>query len=161
MMNSRCSAAASAFAGLLSVTACSSDAKPVPRVPPNTLSVIADEAEPREGDAVGAAPGPAQAALWRGACGIPVTVSMEGMMLRGGIARIQERLVARELLAAPYREGELDRATIGALLELQRRSELPPVGLPSYATVHALGIDPAQVFVSGSARCGGGGSGGS
>jgi hypothetical protein len=75
-------------------------------------------------------------------------------MVPGAIERIQERLVARELLATPYREGELDSPTLGAITDLQRRSELPAVGLPSYATVRALGIDPVEVFASGSARCG-------
>ena len=38
---------------------------------------------------------------------------------------------------------------------LQRRSDLPAVGLPSYATVRALGVEPARVFQAGVARCAG------
>ena len=91
----------------------------------------------------------------RNACGVVVTVSMEGLMAPGGVALLQERLVQRQLLAPPYREAELDAPTLAALLELQRRSDLPAVGLPSYATVRALGVEPARVFQAGVARCAG------
>lgn len=163
------SSAAAAGTLLLLVAACGSGAKPVPKAPPSTIAVVADEDEPGQGwpgegkagekdggdEDGGDAARPAEPALRRDACGIPVAVSMEALMLPGGIARIQQRLVARELLSPPYSDDELDQATLEAILELQRRAELPRVGLPSYATVRALGIDPAQVFASGSARCGG------
>ena len=145
---------------LFGAAACGGGAKPIPQAPPSTIAVVADEDQPGPAGAGDAGPSgdePRGAAppLRRDDCGVAIAVSMEGLMVPGGVERMQRALVARELLSAPYRDGQLDRPTLEAILELQRRSELPAVGLPSYASVRALGIDPSDVFVSGSSGCGG------
>lgn len=92
--------------------------------------------------------------LRRGPCGVPLALSPEGLMQPGGIRRVQTALVDAQLLAAgAYREGELDEATISAISELQEREQLPAVGLPTYATVRALGLELEEVFRSGEATC--------
>ena len=67
---------------------------------------------------------------------------------------MQGRLAQRQLLEAPFLRGELDEPTLAALREFQKQAGLPPVGLPSYASVRALGLEPDQVFESGDASCG-------
>ena len=90
-----------------------------------------------------------------GPCGIPLAVSSEGMMTADGIRLVQEKLVDEDLLAAgSFQDGALDAATLAAIRELQEREGLPQVGLPTYATVRALGVDARIVFLSGDPHCG-------
>src|SRR5690606_34645395 len=76
-------------------------------------------------------------------CGIPLAVSIEAMIQPKAIVRIQEELVKEGLLAQnTYKEGQLESATVAALIALQKQEDLPPVGLPTYSTVEALGLEP-------------------
>lgn len=49
----------------------------------------------------------------------------------------------------------LDRPTLEAMPELQRRPELATMDLPAHASMPGLGVDWAEIFVAGSARRGG------
>lgn len=87
-------------------------------------------------------------------CGIPLAVSVEAMISPEGIVRIQEELVKKGLLPKDsYKRGHLESATLAAILALQKQADLPPVGLPTYSTVEALGLDPESVFMTGDANC--------
>src|SRR5690606_6113024 len=86
----------------------------------------------------------------RDRCGIPVVTALEDLMRPAGIRLVQRRLVEESLLAdGRYRVGRLDEATLGAVLAFQERADLPAVGLPTYATVEALGLDLDAVFLTG------------
>lgn len=87
-------------------------------------------------------------------CGIPIAVSIEAMISPKAIVRIQEALVEKGLLGQnTYNEGELESATVGALIALQKQADLPPVGLPTYSTIEALGLDPSSIFTTGDPNC--------
>lgn len=80
------------------------------------------------------------------ASGIPVAIS-PGAMLRAGAAReIDVRLAEQGLLEAGQVNDQLDDATQQGLQRAQRRAGLPATGMPSYATVEALGLSPEDVF---------------
>lgn len=87
-------------------------------------------------------------------CGIPLAVSIEAMISPKAIAGIQEALVEKGLLAPDtYNDGELESATLAAIIALQKQADLPPVGLPTYSTVEALGLDPRLIFTTGDPNC--------
>ena len=120
----------------------------VPEDPPATLELFGaslddDEELP-----------PATEPLRRDACGVPLALSSAGLMGPEGIGRVQSRLVEEGILAAgDYQEGSLDATTIAAIVELQGREDLPQVGLPTYSTVRALGIDLDEAFHTGDESC--------
>jgi hypothetical protein len=90
----------------------------------------------------------------RDACGVPLAVSPEGLIRPEAIGSVQQRLVEEQLLAdGGFRRGTLDAPTLDAILELQRREELPETGVPTYATIEALGLDRGEVFHAGEAEC--------
>jgi hypothetical protein len=133
---------------------------PVPRDPPETLRVIAeDPATPRPAEPEDPQEEPtgfpqATEPLRRDPCGIPIGVAPESLMTAEGIGAVQRRLVEEDLLDADaFDRGLLDEPTLDAIRALQRREELPDVGLPTYATVRALGIDLDDVFLTGDPRC--------
>lgn len=87
-------------------------------------------------------------------CGIPLAVSIEAMISPKAIAGIQEALIEKGLLAQDtYNDGELESSTLAAIIALQKQADLPPVGLPTYSTVEALGLDPRLIFTTGDPNC--------
>lgn len=146
------------------MVACTGGERPleVPETPPETLSVLVDPNTPsKEADGEG---GRARVAfpltkqsVRRDVCGIPVAVNPVVLMRPGSVETLQRRLVERELLKeANFRRGELDAPTLAALAEAQADAELPVVGIPNYATMLELGLEPTEVFVAGDAACKGG-----
>lgn len=78
-------------------------------------------------------------------------------MMPKGIRLIQERLLDRGLLdAGAFHPRELDEATLEAIADLQKEEGLAEVGLPTYGTVRALGLEPSAVYITGDASCEGG-----
>jgi hypothetical protein len=119
----------------------------VPEGPPRTLELLGagmgDEELPL-----------ATEPLRRDACGVPLALSTAGLMQPAGVRQVQARLVEEGMLAAgDYREGALDAATIAAIMDLQRREDIPTVGLPTYSTVRALGIELDEAFRTGDETC--------
>jgi peptidoglycan hydrolase-like protein with peptidoglycan-binding domain len=78
--------------------------------------------------------------------GIPVASTPQGLMKEGAEKRIQQRLETKGLLTAEQVNGQLDPPTRDALRKFQKKSGLPPTGLPSYETVRSLGLDLDAVF---------------
>lgn len=140
---------------VISAVGCRQEPPPqVPDSPPEALEALAEERQEGSQVEFPAAREPTR----RGPCGIPMAVSMEGLMKPNGIRRIQQKLEQEGLLASgEYRPLELDAATLRALLEFQRQRELPAVGLPTYGTVRALGLELPAVFLTGGESCEGAG----
>lgn len=78
--------------------------------------------------------------------GIPVASTPQGLMQDGAEKKIQERLRGKGLLRADQCNGQLDPDTREALRKFQKSEGLPPTGLPSYETVHHLGLDLDSIF---------------
>jgi hypothetical protein len=128
--------------------------QPIPEHPPASLAPIANQGS---GDA--GATFPAGRAATRGSCGIVTAVSPEGLLRPDGAGHIQDRLVQLGLLRpGTFQSGKLDDNTLSALMRLQREKHLPVVGLPTYATVEALGLAPDEVYLSGQTDCPDGGT---
>ncbi len=142
---------------MLGALACGHSARtpqPIPEHPPASLAPIANQGA---GDA--GAVFPAGRAATRGPGGIATAVSPEGLLRPDGAGHIQDRLVQLGLLRpGTFQSGKLDDNTLAALMSLQREKHLPVVGLPTYATVEALGLSPDEVYLSGQADCPDGGS---
>lgn len=126
----------------------------IPTEPAESLEILAEDApDPQADDQVQAFP-PASDPIRRGACGIPLAVSIEAMFQDEGIQIVQRALIQRGLLSKDARvPGELDSATLEAIAELQRANDLPVVGLPTYATLRLLDIEPDEVLRTGDPRC--------
>jgi hypothetical protein len=139
----------SALAMVLVTSCAHPEGSRVPEGTPSLLARLAEEEPP-----AGEAPGPQLPPLRRDRCGLPVVVSVESLFAPGGVRHVQESLVARGVLREQtYRPGELDESTLTAVREFQEQVELPAVGLPTYSTVRALGLDVDAVFTSGDAVC--------
>jgi peptidoglycan hydrolase-like protein with peptidoglycan-binding domain len=80
--------------------------------------------------------------------GLTVASTPQGLMRDGAEAKIQERLRAKELLAAGHRTGQLDGETREALRRYQKRAGLPATGLPSYETIRSLGLPLDAIFLA-------------
>jgi hypothetical protein len=81
--------------------------------------------------------------------GVPLSTSPVGLLKPGAAKRIQERLVGQGGLSADQLTGQLDGPTRSALARFQTANDLPPTGDPDDATVKKLGLDAADIFVSG------------
>lgn len=81
--------------------------------------------------------------------GIPVAVSPSGLMRPGAERLLQVALAARGFLTERQITGTFSEATREALRRLQIATGLPATGLPSYATVEALGLEPGRIFHTG------------
>ncbi len=80
--------------------------------------------------------------------GVPVSSTPKGLMHDGAQKKIQERLRARQLLAADQCTGDFNVQTRDALRAFQKREGLPATGLPSYETVEQLGLELDTIFRS-------------
>lgn len=80
--------------------------------------------------------------------GTAVAVSPTGLMRPGAEARLQRALIGRGVLASGHVTGRLDDPTRDALRRFQRTVGLPATGLPGYATVAALALEPTEIFES-------------
>lgn len=81
--------------------------------------------------------------------GIPIGWEPSALMRPGGRRLLERRLRERGLM--PVAEGEVAeaQAVSEALLRFQAQRGLPETGLPGYATMEALGLEPAQIFGGG------------
>lgn len=80
--------------------------------------------------------------------GVPMSSTPRGLMHDGAQKKIQDRLRARQLLAADQCTGEFNVQTRDALRAFQKREGLPATGLPSYETVEHLGLELDTIFRS-------------
>jgi len=80
--------------------------------------------------------------------GVPVSSTPRGLMHDGAQKKIQDRLRARQLLAADQCTGQFNLQTRDALRAFQKREGLPATGLPSYETVEHLGLELDKIFRS-------------
>ena len=78
--------------------------------------------------------------------GIPVAVSPAALLAPGGVRALSSALAERHLLPRARVGDQLDADVEKAIATLQRREEMPVTGLPTYATVAALGLSPEKVF---------------
>lgn len=80
--------------------------------------------------------------------GIAVSMQPSRLFAPQAMMRMQQQLVARDLLTSQQVSGNLDGPTRDALLELQVAEKLAQTGLPNYKTVRALGLEPADIFLN-------------
>jgi hypothetical protein len=83
---------------------------------------------------------------------IPTEMSPSGLLRAGAERLIQHRLHDRGLLASSQITGQLDPRTREALARFQDGRGLAATGLPGYATVAALELEPGAVFRSAAPR---------
>jgi hypothetical protein len=81
--------------------------------------------------------------------GVPLSTSPVGLLKPGAAKRIQEQLAGQGALPADQVTGQLDGPTRSALARFQAEHQLPATGDPDDATVKKLGLDAADIFVSG------------
>jgi hypothetical protein len=77
---------------------------------------------------------------------IPIAVSPAGLLKVGAERVLQRALHRRGVLSPAQLSGRIDSATTEALRRVQAAAALPETGLLGYATVEALGLDPAELF---------------
>jgi hypothetical protein len=95
-----------------------------------------------EAEAAGGAGGTGKAA-------VRLTTSPAGLLREGAARKLQQALARAGEPVEGKASGELDGPTRAALARFQRAHDLPATGDPDEATVRRLGLDPAEVFVSG------------
>lgn len=78
----------------------------------------------------------------------PVGTTPESVFTSDGTLRLQRALARHGYRVS--QSGTLDDETRRALERFQRANELASTGMPDYATCHALGLDPDEIFQTGS-----------
>jgi hypothetical protein len=81
--------------------------------------------------------------------GVPLSTSPAGTLRPGAAKLIQDRLARAGALERDHVTGELDGPTRAALARFQAKHHLPATGDPDESTVKKLGLNVAEVFVSG------------
>lgn len=80
--------------------------------------------------------------------GIPVAMTPGALLARRGPQALARELARRGFLGDAWGIDALNDELRGALHRFQRDERLPATGLPSYATVEALGMDADSVFLN-------------
>ena len=80
----------------------------------------------------------------------PVGTRPESVLKTGAARRLQRAL--REQGYAASDSGEIDETTRNAIARFQRQHNLAPTGFPDLDTVGGLGLDPNEMYVSGSTK---------
>jgi hypothetical protein len=78
---------------------------------------------------------------------LPLAASPEGLLVPGGVEKVQEALAARGYLDLDSAErGKIDVATSAALRKFQADQGIARTGNPDHETVRRLGLDPGALF---------------
>jgi hypothetical protein len=75
----------------------------------------------------------------------PLATSPEGLLVPGGVSKIQSALGERGFLEN-HRSDSLDSQTSAALRKFQEKEGLARTGAPDRETLRKLGLDPQELF---------------
>jgi peptidoglycan hydrolase-like protein with peptidoglycan-binding domain len=77
----------------------------------------------------------------------PLAASPSGLLVPGGVEKIQQALAGRGYLDLEEAEaGHIDAATAGAVRKFQTDEGIARTGNPDHETVRRLGLDPDELF---------------